>query len=168
MSAVNVYAWDEKGNITGDAPFEITKDSVLVLKGIDNDFRIQLAPVTGLGYQEIVFPYGTDLSELRFGFNTDGLNFHIDDDVMEAFKIKEEWLPGYAIGFREKIAYKGYIFCSKDGGNYDEMSGWFDCELEEGSTYTITMDGKFITHEKLSVSHEYTYRSFQIKQFRRL
>lgn len=162
VNAAGVNAYDNP------APVEITDDSVLVLREEDG-YKFELKVLKQLGYQEIVFPHGTDLSTMEFMFDVEQLNFNISADVLEAHEIDPAKLTvnkGYYHYLKED-ALSDNVYCSKDGGEYERVPSWDPLVLEDGAKYTVSIDGEYGAYEKIEGSVGDSYRHFEISQGRK-
>ena len=153
--------WDNR------APVSITEDSVLILKEEDG-FSFELTVPDKLGYQEIVFPHGTDLSSKEFFFGYEKIQFSMTEEDIEAHKINKEYLNskfGYYDNFRRHILPYETTY-SKNGEAYEYVDRWDPLKLEDGATYTINLDNECGTREKKEWSSD-TYRYFAVTQARK-
>ena len=151
------------------ATVNIESDSVLVLTTEDESIDdIELTIPTSLEYQEVLVPFGTDLSNVKFTISLDKMHFSMDEDVMEAYDIPSEYLAGYFMRMCEDYLKKDGITYAKDGGDYEVIPEG-GLTLEEGATYTFNLDGVYrVRRESIydfgTLDREDKRRNLQISQ----
>lgn len=145
LSGLNAEAVDngEDNGYGGDpAPINIREDSILVVMDQDGKNTFELTVPTELGYQEIVFPYGTDLANLTFRLDYEKIQFSIDDEVKAAHNLQDEWLEvdkGFYDYIRKNDLDRIAKYSEGDSGCIYLVNGGIT--LKDGETYTISLEG---------------------------
>lgn len=153
LFGTSVYAEDHANSYGNPLPVTINDDSVLILSTEDETIDdIELSIPDSLEYQEIVLPYGTDLSEVKFTIKLDKLQFSVSEELRKLHGIDSEYLNGYFYRLKEdELQYE--IEIAKNDGDYENIQteGFV---LEEGATYTISLDGRYFVRKQSIFDNE--------------
>lgn len=137
VSGLTVTAWafDGEGDI---AVVNIAKDSKLILDCEDEYYEIPMAEK--LGYYELVLPYGTDLSKVKFGFDITKIYMELTEESAKVWNIKSEDVPKYESAIKGYFFERGKaVFCIGED-EYESYYMYDTIELEEGKTYTVSLE----------------------------